>query len=151
VPALRRAPGARSLSAVFAGLFAGMSIWQRLFGRPKAPVAPDPEDERFYSLFRGIKLRMLPGPPAIPLPGHQGPFVSVGISPDPKEALDQLSFAPRDEVCPVCGRVTEADARVACSLEPNSGRGSWGLVPVWAHHECLASCPVTDRQRGIPW
>jgi L-lactate dehydrogenase complex protein LldF len=115
----------------------------------QAEAELDPDREQWVALFQGIKLRLLPGPPAIPLSMTGLPLKRVGIAEDPPEMAKQ-HFRGSD-TCPVCGKSTSEGSRIAASLQPEFVNGMDYLEGVWVHPSCLESCPMTDEQRGIPW
>jgi hypothetical protein len=108
------------------------------------------EAEKFRAAFVGIMKRELPYEPRIASyhPESWGEPTMVHISPDP---LIEEKFERVTDVCPVCGVVTESDRRLPATLEPVFSNGLGFDVSVWTHPECLASCPETDIQRGLPW
>ena len=117
---------------------------------PAVAAEPDEEArEKFDALFRGIKLRILTNPPAIPLSLGCGTPLRVGIAPDPIEVADRL--LRRSDTCAICGEVTMAGERIAASLLPEFENHVSYLEGVWVHQSCLDSCIETDEQRGIPW
>ena len=112
----------------------------------------DADRERFWALYRGITLRLLTAAPAIELSHPFGEPVRVGIAQDPLEA-DQLlpEPIPRQPSCAVCGSLAEVGQRLPASLQPEFANGFSYQVGVWVHPECLARCPDTGEQRGVPW
>ncbi len=132
-----------------------LRLFDRIFGvrrSPRAEVISPEEAEReaFYALFKGIKLRTLGTPPAVPLLGDFGTPARVGIAEDPVDAMETLS-GQRPDACAVCGETLTHQERVPASLEPVFSSGVQYLMPVWVHRHCLESCPQTEQQRGIPW
>jgi hypothetical protein len=132
-----------------------LNFLDRFLGGPRTPrsssdEAVESEREAFYALFKGITLRILSTPPAVPLLGEFGTPTRVGIAEDPLGAMDVLG-GPRPEACAVCGLGVGIEERVPASLEPVFPSGVQYLMPVWVHRLCLEGCPQTEQQRGIPW
>ena len=132
-----------------------LKLLERLFGmRRLSRSAPestrDGEREAFYALFKGIKLRILATPPAVPLLGNFGAPTRVGIAEDPLDAVGTLG-GQRPDACAVCGGTLTHEQRVPASLEPVFPSGVQYLMPVWVHRQCLELCPQTEQQRGVPW
>jgi len=131
-----------------------VKILKKLFGQQQPNQhrleAEEGERERIYASYRGIKRRLLKTPSHIPLDpnGHFGQPTRVAIALDPESAKD---FYRGSTFCPVCGKPTDAENRVAASLEPEFANGFSYLIGVWAHPDCFARCEGTDEQRGIPW
>jgi hypothetical protein len=131
-----------------------VSGWLPRVSRPKPIEDPfDAVRAEIDRVCRGITLRVLPRPPAIPIPGDFGPLARVGIARDPDE-LESLLGSPAYGLgpqCPVCGNTTEGHQRLRGSLQPEFVSGPSFLMPVWIHPTCLEACPDTGEQRGVPW
>jgi hypothetical protein len=130
-----------------------MNPLRRFFARKPqdAKLAREEEErERIYASFRGITRQLLPQQSFVPVDpeGRFGDTKRVTISRDPQTIE---SWYRKSEICPICGQATVAGSRTAASLEPEFASGLSFLIGVWVHPECLAKCPQTTEQRGIPW
>ena len=122
-------------------------MWSRKPRREDDAI--EQEREAFRGLFRAIKLREVKRALAIELPPPFGAPERVGISRDPDEAAAELDPVRLDTRCALCG---DAEGeKVGASLEPERADGLSILIAVWVHSSCLAECPETARQRGVPW
>jgi len=109
----------------------------------------DREWEHFRDTFRGIKRRILPSLAHIENDRQLGPIRRAFISSDPPGAEHRL---PRTSpVCPVCGLTPAIEERVAASVEPEYETGFNVMFGAWAHSHCIAACPQTPEDRGVPW
>ena len=115
-------------------------------------MAPPDPHERMRELCRGITLRLLPADAISRLRDDRfGTPKRALIGRDPDELESMLTIVAREPVCPICGEATELSTdAVRATLEIAYDRLDIGRL-VWTHGECLARCPDTGEQRGIPW
>lgn len=128
-----------------------LRLWKRLIGlNAEAPDDSWQEtQDRLEVLCRGIMLRELPGPIAMPSKPPFGIPSRVLIARDPDEF--ELLLAPkRENVCVICGKTTTERSRVPASLQYELPEKLQYLESVWVHEECLDHCVETDEQRGVP-
>jgi hypothetical protein len=78
-----------------------------------------------------------------------GKVVRVEVAADPPQFVD--SGLRNSGICPVCGRGTSSDCRIAATLYPYfEGGFSYGL-PCWLHGPCFASCEEVAGPAPLPW
>jgi hypothetical protein len=78
-----------------------------------------------------------------------GEVVRVEIAADPPQFADPGWRS--SETCPVCGKATSTDHRIAATIYPYFESGfSYGL-PCWVHAACLAACEEVAGPAPVPW
>jgi hypothetical protein len=111
------------------------------------------EEEAWKRAWGSVVLRRVATPPAWDLaagqPFPRGPLVSLTISADPPEFSDRVWR--KETTCPLCGRDTTNEPRVAASLHPKFSDDYSIALGVWAHDRCLEECEPTDERPRIPW
>jgi hypothetical protein len=113
---------------------------------------PNQNDKEWVRAWSVMPHRRLALPPAVEIDLHgldrlDGP-VSFTISLDPVQVCDKVWRG--SECCPICGKLTSRDERLAATLKLWRTRGCIG-VGVWVHRTCFESCPDTDEPAPVPW
>ena len=116
-------------------------------------LSADNERAGWEEVWRNRPLRQLVSPVQIdvaPMPNHTfGNVTHVDIAADPAQFVD--SIWRKDDLCPVCGKATPVDSRIAVTIYPYFASGfSYGLG-AWAHQSCLAACKEIAGPAPIPW
>ena len=111
------------------------------------------EDEAWNRAWGSVVLRRVATLPAWDLgvdqPFPRGPLLSLTISADPPQFSEQVWR--KRTTCPLCGRDTSGEPRVAATLHPKFSDGHSFAFGVWAHEKCLQACEPTDERPLIPW
>lgn len=78
-----------------------------------------------------------------------GEVARVEIAADPPQFAN--TGWRNSEICPVCGKATPTDNRIAATIYPYFESGfSYGL-PCWVHGDCLAACEEVAGPAPVPW
>lgn len=116
-------------------------------------IAEDEDRTEWDRVWRERPLRQLVNPVLIDVEptadATWGKVVRVEIAADPPQFAD-VGWR-NSEICPVCGKATSSDCRIASTVYPYFESGfSYGL-PCWVHEACLAACEEVAGPAPVPW